>query len=104
MPRARSRTANLLDELGLDRRDESGTRLLPDGRPMELLIESADVSPDEDDVLELVREQWSEIGFKVRQQAHRAAGAAEPDLFGRGVDVDLLRHRQRRAGRDAAAL
>jgi peptide/nickel transport system substrate-binding protein len=58
----------LLDELGLDRRDENGTRLLPDGRPMELLIESAGVSPDEDDVLELVREQWSEIGFKVHSR------------------------------------
>jgi peptide/nickel transport system substrate-binding protein len=58
----------LLDELGLDKRDENGTRLLPDGRPMELLIESAGVNPDENDVLELVREQWSEIGFKVHSR------------------------------------
>ena len=40
--RLRSRDRQpLLDELGLDRRDESGTRLLPDGRPMELVIETA---------------------------------------------------------------
>ncbi|HVG48516.1 MAG TPA: ABC transporter substrate-binding protein, partial [Rubellimicrobium sp.] len=55
----------LLDELGLGERDGNGTRLLPDGRPMELVIESAGDDPDQGDVLELVREQWGGIGFKV---------------------------------------
>ena len=37
------------------------------------------------------------------QQAVRPRGAAQPDLFGRGADVDLLRHRQRPADRGHAA-
>ena len=31
----------LLDEIGLDRRDGDGIRLLPDGRPMEIIVETA---------------------------------------------------------------
>jgi peptide/nickel transport system substrate-binding protein len=55
----------LLDDLGLGRRAPDGTRLLPDGRPMELVVESAGEDSEQGDVLELVRDQWAEIGFKV---------------------------------------
>jgi peptide/nickel transport system substrate-binding protein len=59
-------TANaLLDELGLDKRNEAGTRLLPDGRPMELVVELAGEDNEQTDVVELVRDQWAEIGFKI---------------------------------------
>ncbi|MFT6915816.1 MAG: peptide/nickel transport system substrate-binding protein [Motiliproteus sp.] len=55
----------MLDALGLTRRDESGVRLLADGRPMELVIQSAGESTEETDILELIRDSWMEIGFKI---------------------------------------
>ncbi|MEK0084394.1 ABC transporter substrate-binding protein [Benzoatithermus flavus] len=59
-------TANrLLDELGLAKRNPQGTRLLPDGRPMELVVELSGEDNEQTDVLEIVRDQWREIGFKI---------------------------------------
>jgi peptide/nickel transport system substrate-binding protein len=55
----------LLDELGLDKRNARGLRLLPDGRPMELIVETPGEDPEQVDALELVRDQWSEIGFQI---------------------------------------
>jgi peptide/nickel transport system substrate-binding protein len=54
----------LLDEIGLTRRDGAGRRLLPDGRPMDLIIETAGESEEETDVLQLVQENWLELGIK----------------------------------------
>ena len=53
----------MLDELGLDRVDRRGVRLLPDGRPMEFTVETAGEDTEQVDVLELVRDQWREIGI-----------------------------------------
>jgi peptide/nickel transport system substrate-binding protein len=53
----------LLDEIGLNRRDEDGIRLLPDDRRAEITIESAG-DPTETDVLQLVSENWLQIGIK----------------------------------------
>jgi peptide/nickel transport system substrate-binding protein len=59
-------TANaLLDELGLDKRGPDDGRLLPDGRPMELVVELSGEDNEQSDVLELVRDQWREVGFKI---------------------------------------
>jgi peptide/nickel transport system substrate-binding protein len=55
----------ILDELGLDRRNNAGVRLLPDGRPMELVVETAGEDTEQTDILELIRDQWAEIGFKI---------------------------------------
>jgi peptide/nickel transport system substrate-binding protein len=55
----------LLDELGLDRRGPRGVRLLPDGRPMELVVETAGEDTEQTDILELIRDQWREIGFRI---------------------------------------
>ena len=55
----------LLDELGLTKRDGGGTRLLPDGRPLQIIVETAGESSEESDVLELVRDTWSEAGIKL---------------------------------------
>ena len=54
----------LLDEMGL-KRSPSGTRLLPDGRPMDLIVESTGESSLEADVLELVTTNWADLGIKV---------------------------------------
>ncbi len=55
----------LLDEIGLTSRDSRGVRLLPDGRPMDLIIESAGQGTEESDVLQLVEEVWLELGIKI---------------------------------------
>ena len=49
-----------LDALGLDRRDGSGTRLLSDGRPLRISIETTAQSSRE---LELVASNWREVGI-----------------------------------------
>jgi peptide/nickel transport system substrate-binding protein len=45
----------LLDELGL-KRGPDGVRKLPDGRPMEIIVETAGESTEQTDVLEMIRE------------------------------------------------
>jgi peptide/nickel transport system substrate-binding protein len=51
----------LLDEMGL-KRGLDGIRRLPDGRKLEIIIETAGESSEQTDVLELVRETWREVG------------------------------------------
>ena len=55
----------LLDEIGLVKRDSSGIRLMPDGSPLHLIIETAGESTEQTDVLELVRDSWLKIGIKI---------------------------------------
>ncbi len=55
----------LLDEVGLTKRNDEGIRLLPDGRPAEIIVETAGESTEESDVLELIRESWAKIGIKL---------------------------------------
>ena len=55
----------LLDEIGLVQRDSSGIRLMPDGSPLHLIIETAGESTEQTDVLELVRDSWLKIGIKI---------------------------------------
>ncbi len=54
----------LLDELGL-KRGLDGLRRLPDGRPLEIIVETAGESTEETDMLELIRETWREVGIKL---------------------------------------
>ena len=59
-------TANrLLDEAGLVRDPASGIRRLPDGRPMEIIVETAGENIEETDVLELIHDSWLRIGVKL---------------------------------------
>lgn len=72
-------TANaLLDEAGLDKRDGNGIRLLPDGRPMEIVIETAGERQEVENALQIVTDTWREIGVK---------------LVMRPLDRDILRNR-----------
>jgi len=54
---------DLLDEVGLTKRNSSKIRLLPDGRPANITIESAGDSTLETDVLELITDYFREIGI-----------------------------------------
>ncbi len=60
----RRQASRLLDEIGL-KRGVDGTRRLPDGRPLEIIVETAGESTEQTDVLELVRETWREVGIKL---------------------------------------
>jgi peptide/nickel transport system substrate-binding protein len=68
----------LLDEMGLDKRDEDGFRLLPDGRTAQVVVESAGEGRMDSDALELIKDYWREIGI---------------DLFTRASQLDLFRSR-----------
>lgn len=68
----------LLDEMGLTKRDINGTRLLPDGRPMELVVETAGESTEETDALELIADGWRRIGIQ---------------MFSRASQLDVFRNR-----------
>ena len=68
----------LLDEIGLTARNEAGYRLLPDGRPMEIVIETAGERSEVADSLELIAATWERIGIR---------------LLVRPLDRDILRNR-----------
>jgi peptide/nickel transport system substrate-binding protein len=55
----------LLDELGMTKRDARGVRLLPDGRPLEVIVETAGEETEQTDVLELVHDSWLQAGVKL---------------------------------------
>ena len=52
----------LLDAAGLDQRNGDGIRLLPDGRPMQIIVDTAGESTEESDVLELIKKYWKKAG------------------------------------------
>ncbi len=55
----------LLDEIGLQKRGDDEVRLLPDGRPMEIVVEDSGESTEHSDVLELIRDSWRHIGIRL---------------------------------------
>ena len=55
----------LLDEIGLTKRDSRGVRLLPDGRPLEIIIETAGEESEQVDALELIHDTWLQAGVKL---------------------------------------
>jgi peptide/nickel transport system substrate-binding protein len=55
----------LLDGAGLNKRDRRGVRLMSDGRPLEILVETAGENPTETDVLQLIRDTWVQTGVKL---------------------------------------
>lgn len=68
----------LLDEVGLTGRTPDGIRLLPDGRPMEFVIETAGERQEVENALQILGDTWREIGVK---------------MIMRPLDRDILRNR-----------
>ena len=54
----------LLDEIGLTRGD-GGIRLLPDGRPLNIIVETAGEDTEQTDILELIHDSWLRAGIKL---------------------------------------
>lgn len=52
----------LLDEIGLTERNRDGIRLLPNGRPLGIIVESAGERSEEIDALQLIADNWRDIG------------------------------------------
>lgn len=72
-------TANaLLDEAGLTGRSADGYRTLPDGRKMEIVIETAGERQEVENALQIITDNWAEVGVK---------------LVMRPLDRDILRNR-----------
>jgi peptide/nickel transport system substrate-binding protein len=53
----------LLDEMGLTARDSRGFRLRPDGRRLDLIVETSGDESEHTDVLELLKDTWGELGI-----------------------------------------
>jgi peptide/nickel transport system substrate-binding protein len=80
----------LLDDMGLTER-EGWVRKLPDGRPMEIIAETAGERQEELDALELVAEMWREIGDQAGVPPARPRHPAQQGLCGRVDDAGLVR-------------
>ena len=68
----------LLDEMGLTDRTPSGLRKLPDGRPMEFVIETSGERSEEENALTIITDTWRDLGIR---------------LIMRPLDRDILRNR-----------
>lgn len=68
----------LLDEMGLTERTPAGLRKLPDGRPMEFVVETAGERQEVENALTIIADTWRELGIR---------------LIMRPLDRDILRNR-----------
>jgi peptide/nickel transport system substrate-binding protein len=68
----------LLDDMGLTERTPAGLRELPDGRPMEFVIETAGERSEEENALAIITDTWRDLGIR---------------LIMRPLDRDILRNR-----------
>ena len=57
--------SKLLDEIGLTARRADGIRLMADGTALELIIEIADESSEQSDILQMIETDWRRIGVKL---------------------------------------
>ncbi len=55
----------LLDEMGLKQKRSRGYRLLPDGRPLRVIVETAGEDSQQSDILELIKDHWRDIGVEL---------------------------------------
>jgi len=75
----------ILDELGLDKRDVDGWRLGPDGKVFEIPFEVAMNADDIVPVTELVVEYWNELGVKTTMKV------IEPGLRGQRIAANEVK-------------
>ena len=55
----------LLDEVGLNKRDAQGIRLLPDGRDATIIVEHASEETEDSDALQLIADYFKKVGIKL---------------------------------------
>ena len=54
-----------MDDIGLTERNSRGIRLLPNGEPLQIIVETAGEDPEETDILELIHDSWREAGIQL---------------------------------------
>jgi peptide/nickel transport system substrate-binding protein len=55
----------MLDDLGFTQRRADGIRMLSDGRPMRILIETAGERQEEENALQIIADTWRDIGIEM---------------------------------------
>ena len=60
-----NRANEILDKMGLKKRDKDGFRLRPDGKTLAVTVEFASDGTTTSDTLVLVKKYWEQIGIKV---------------------------------------
>lgn len=68
----------LLDNMGLDKRRPDGIRLMPDGRPLQIVVETSGERQEVENALQIITDTWRDIGVK---------------LIVRPLDRDIMRNR-----------
>lgn len=58
-----AKAKGLLDEIGMDQRDDDGYRLSPSGEPFHIYLEVVDLAPDFIPMAELLTEHFKELGI-----------------------------------------
>ena len=61
----------LLDDIGLTQRNPAGVRLLSDGRPAEIVVETAGEDPLQVAILQLIRDSWAKAGIRLLIKAEQ---------------------------------
>ncbi|WP_207919196.1 ABC transporter substrate-binding protein [Methylobacterium segetis] len=77
----------LLDAAGLDRRDAAGIRLMADGRPVEVVVESDGEAAMILDGLLLITEFWREVGIRLVVKPQERTNLRRRSLAGMTVMV-----------------
>ena len=86
----------MLDELGLDKRNQRGLRLMENGETLEIVLHTAGESTEETDILELIGDSWLKLGIKLHTKPSQRevfrqrvfAGEAMMTMWG-GIDNGL---------------
>lgn len=88
----------LLDEIGLTKRNSDGIRLLPDGRPLRIIVEAPSEGTEYTDVMRLISDNWRKLGIALFPKSTRremfrrrvSAGLTHISLWS-GLDYAILR-------------
>ena len=56
---------SLLDEMGLSQRSSDGYRMLPDGRPLRLIVETSGERDEVESALQIIVDTWRDIGVQL---------------------------------------
>ncbi|MDQ0445906.1 ABC transporter substrate-binding protein [Methylobacterium aerolatum] len=79
--------SRLLDAIGLTNRDGSGIRLMADGRPLEIVVESDGEAGEILDALTLIGEFWREVGIRLVTKPQERTNLGRRSLAGLTVMV-----------------
>ncbi|MCC9076591.1 ABC transporter substrate-binding protein [Litorilinea aerophila] len=83
------RANQLLDEIGLTERDSEGFRLRPDGEPLTITIEYAPVFGPWRDAVQMITDQWKQIGIRAIPKEEDRTLFSQRGLAGEEMDMGV---------------